>query len=228
MSRLLAISPHLDDAVFSAGGTLAGHAVRGDEATILTCFAGNVDRPEGFALACQLDKGLGPEVDYMALRRAEDIAACAAIGARALHWDYLEAPHRGYHSARALFEARLPQDDVHEQLARDLHELLDNLRPDIVYAPYGIGSHVDHLAVRQAVEMAGCQPVWWEDYPYALREKQPPAAIRRRSLDAAQTARKLEAVMAYDSQLAFQFGSREKAAEALRGWNVEGFANPAG
>ena len=58
---MLAVSPHLDDAVFSAGGTLAGHALDGDDVTVVTCFTGNVARPQGFALACQLDKGLSPE-----------------------------------------------------------------------------------------------------------------------------------------------------------------------
>ena len=38
--------------------------------TVVTCFTRSVPDPQGFALACQLDKGLGPEVDYMALRRA--------------------------------------------------------------------------------------------------------------------------------------------------------------
>ncbi|MCH2488188.1 MAG: PIG-L family deacetylase, partial [Erythrobacter sp.] len=92
MSRVLAISPHLDDAVFSAGGTLAEHAMAGDEVTVLTCFTGNVPEPTGFALACQLDKGLAPDIDYMALRRDEDHDACAKIGATALHWPFLEAP----------------------------------------------------------------------------------------------------------------------------------------
>ena len=74
-------------------------------------FTGNVAEPQGFALACQLDKGLGPEVDYMALRRAEDAQACGRIGATPIHLPMLEAPHRGYADAAELF--RPPRcDDI--------------------------------------------------------------------------------------------------------------------
>ena len=81
MPHALALSPHLDDAAFSCGGTLARLAAAGWRVTLCTAFTRSVPDPTGFALACQLDKGLGPEVDYMALRRAEDDAACAALGA---------------------------------------------------------------------------------------------------------------------------------------------------
>ena len=72
MTTLLALSPHLDDAVFSAGATLFRAARRGWRVVVATIFTGNVAQPTGFALACQLDKGLAADVDYMALRRAED------------------------------------------------------------------------------------------------------------------------------------------------------------
>jgi LmbE family N-acetylglucosaminyl deacetylase len=112
VTHIVAISPHLDDAAFSVGGLLAAQARAGDRVTIVTCFTGNVPKPEGFALACQLDKGLGPEVDYMALRRAEDQVACAVIGAAAVHLPLLEAPHRGYASAPELFAARRDDDGM--------------------------------------------------------------------------------------------------------------------
>ncbi len=78
MPTALALSPHLDDAVFSAGGLLASLAAQGWRVVMATTFTQSVPDPKGFALACQLDKGLGPEVDYMALRRDEDRAAAAA------------------------------------------------------------------------------------------------------------------------------------------------------
>jgi len=91
--RVLAVSPHLDDAVFSVGGTLAALTDAGHDVTVLTCFTGSVPDPTGFALACQLDKGLAADVDYMALRRAEDDTATALLGASNAHLGLLEAPH---------------------------------------------------------------------------------------------------------------------------------------
>ena len=65
----LALSPHLDDAAFSAGGTLHALARAGWRVVVATVFTRSVPDPQGFALACQLDKGLDASVDYMALRR---------------------------------------------------------------------------------------------------------------------------------------------------------------
>lgn len=229
MTRILAVSPHLDDAVFSAGGTLAEHAMAGDTVTVATCFTGNVARPTGFALACQLDKGLGPEVDYMALRRAEDAQACAHIGAEPLHLPLLEAPHRGYGGAPALFGARLADDDVLPDLAAALEQVAAELRPELVYGPFGVGGHIDHLAVREAMErvFAGVPVAWWEDYPYAMREPAAPPGIIRRTLSAGAARCKLAGTLAYRSQLGFQFGGAEGAVRALEGWRREGLSNAA-
>src|SRR6478735_2466091 len=79
MPTALALAPHLDDAAFSCGGLLASLAQRGWRVVMATLFTGSVADPRGFALACQLDKGLAPEIDYMSLRRDEDVRAAAAL-----------------------------------------------------------------------------------------------------------------------------------------------------
>ena len=108
--RVLAVSPHLDDAAFSAGATLAALADAGHDVVVVTVFTGSVPDPTGFALACQTDKGLAPDVDYMALRRAEDAAAQAVLGTAPVHLPLREAPHRGYGSAPELFAGVHPGD----------------------------------------------------------------------------------------------------------------------
>jgi hypothetical protein len=70
MPTALALSPHLDDAAFSCGGLLHALGAAGWDVATVTVFTASVADPTGFALACQTDKGLGPEVDYMDLRRA--------------------------------------------------------------------------------------------------------------------------------------------------------------
>ena len=74
MPLALALSPHLDDAAFSCGGTLAALAAEGWDVVVATLFAASVEAPTGFALACQTDKGLPADADYMAIRRAEETA----------------------------------------------------------------------------------------------------------------------------------------------------------
>ena len=222
MTRVLALSPHLDDAVFSAGGTLARLAAAGAQVTVATVFTATVPDPQGFALACQLDKGLGPEVDYMGLRRAEDVRACTRLGAKAIHLPFPEAPHRGYTSAAELFAGMSPDDDVAEELAPALCALLADLEPALVLAPQAIGAHVDHVALVRVLDTAapGSPVAWWRDHPYTIRTDRPfePFADRFAELakatvvlDATAHATKVEAALAYASQLGFQFGGADAA-----------------
>ena len=222
MTRVLALSPHLDDAVFSAGGTLARLASAGARVTVATVFTATVPDPQGFALACQLDKGLGPEVDYMARRREEDRAACATLGAEPRHLPFAEAPHRGYDSSPELFAGVRPDDDAAERIAPALRILLRELSPDLVLAPQAVGAHVDHVAVVEAVRaLAPSTPMlWWRDHPYVIRPGTPAEPYRGRfagapeavlRLDGDARVRKTAAALAYASQLGFQFGGPERA-----------------
>lgn len=219
MPTALALSPHLDDAVFSCGGTLSMLARAGWGVVVATLFTGSVPAPQGFALACQLDKGLGPEVDYMALRRAEDTAAMQALGVEApIHVPLLEAPHRGYHSAAELFGAEKSDDAAAEDIRKSVITLLDQQRPDLVFAPQAIGGHIDHVQVVRALEDFDRPIVWWRDFPYAARSANPAEPFRDRmsrlpersvALDIGAIASREASCLAYASQLGFQFGGRD-------------------
>ena len=216
----LALSPHLDDAAFSCGGTLARLAGAGWRVVVATAFTGSVAGPSGFALACQLDKGLGPEVDYMALRRDEDAAAMRALGAEPLWLPFREAPHRGYGSAPALFAGVRDDDTVVDDLAPALSALLDRHRPALLLAPQAVGAHADHVQLLRAMDRVGMPaPVlWWRDFPYAVRDASPrepfhgrmtPLPEREVALSPAEAEAKRRACLAYASQLGFQFGGAE-------------------
>lgn len=218
----LFISPHLDDVAFSCGGTLAALSDRGWRTVMATAFTASVLPATGFALACQLDKGLGADADYMALRREEDRAAGRILGAADLRWlDLPEAPHRGYGSAAELFAAVREQDDVWRPLTRSLRALLRELGPDQIFAPQGLGGHVDHRQTIRAVrEAAGGLPVaWYRDAPYAIRNPDAVAFVDAPEAGAlpidATLGRKIDAACAYRSQIGFQFGGAAAAAAAL-------------
>ena len=227
MSRVaLAVSPHLDDAAFSCGATLAQLADHGWRCVLATVFTATVPDPRGFALACQLDKGLGPDVDYMALRRDEDAAAARVLGAEPMWLDLPEAPHRGYDSAAALFAPARNEDDIGTEVARRLTALLDAHRPSLVLAPQALGGHVDHVQVVRAVRaspMADDPPIlWWRDLPYAIRKpgcapaSPLPGGLSACIVDASDgMTRKVEACAAYESQIGFQFGDVPRMADEL-------------
>ncbi len=223
----LFVSPHLDDVVFSCGGTLALLADRGWRTVMATAFTATVLPATGFALACQLDKGLAPEVDYMALRREEDRAAAAILGVSDLRWlDLPEAPHRGYASAAELFDRIRPGDDIWRPLADALDGLITETRPAQIFAPQGLGSHVDHRqAIRAVQASAGNIPVaWYRDAPYAIRNPDAVPFVHEPELDPlpidATLTRKIAASCAYRSQIGFQFGSPAAAEAALAAFTL--------
>jgi LmbE family N-acetylglucosaminyl deacetylase len=230
MPTALILSPHLDDAAFSCGGTMAVLADAGWRVCLATAFTRSIDLPEGFALACQLDKGLGPEVDYMALRREEDRAAAAILGVADLRWlDLPEAPHRGYASAPALFGPLRDDDAVWRDLAPMIAALVAELRPELVLGPQGLGNHADHRQMIRAMAAAAPDaPVaFYRDTPYALRNHAAVPAIDLQQLEpvtvnvARVLERKVEAACAYVSQVGFQFGGRDAAGTALRRFAVD-------
>lgn len=218
MKTLLAISPHLDDAIFSAGTTLWRASRRGWRTFVATVFTGTVEQPKGFALACQLDKGLSADIDYMALRRAEDEQACALLGAEAIHLPELEAPHRGYDSAPALFADVRSDDPARLSVLEALAALVSDIRPDVILGPFGLGGHVDHLIVRDAAEAlpAVASSYLWEDWPYLDRHAPPDRSVAALipATGGGRTA-KTAACAAYGSQLGFQFGGAEALAARL-------------
>ncbi|MEU1589568.1 PIG-L family deacetylase [Micromonospora sp. NPDC005710] len=206
----VAVSPHLDDAVFSVGGTLAALASAGWTVRVVTCFTASVPDLSPFALACQLDKGITADVDYMALRRAEDEAACAVLGVQPVHLPLPEAPHRGYADPAALFAGVRSDDRAAAALVPALRAHLADA--DVILAPQALGDHADHRIVCETVAALRPDGLWWRDVPYVSR--QPSASPWRGVPDGVEAGadisdhltRKVTAAASYHSQLGFQFG----------------------
>lgn len=172
----------------------------------------------GYALACQLDKRLPADVDYMALRREEDAAACDLIGATPIWLPFPEAPHRGYHSVDALFTGVQRDDDIIDRVKPALSQLVEMEAPDVVFAPQAVGAHVDHVAVYRALSDCTLAVRLWNDFPYAIRHTSRPSPFAAEvamchhatiTLDEREMRAKRSAVSGYASQLAFQFGSAD-------------------
>ena len=222
---ILAVSPHLDDVVFSCGGYLNTQARAGTRVQCLTVFTRSVRNPTGFALACQLDKGLTAEVDYMALRRAEDREACRLLDVEPIYLDYREAPHRGYVSAPDLFAGTHDDDPFDAQvLSGDIALLLINGAYTEVLYPYGAGNHVDHLQVIAAVDplrvrFPAIRFRQYYDMPYArkFRERYPEmgTTVPGVVLDDTALQAKLTACAAYTTQVGFQFGDTAQMVTVL-------------
>ena len=231
MPTALFLSPHLDDVAFSCGGTLLRLAKAGWRTVLGTIFTASVPEPQGFALRCQTDKGLPPSADYMAIRREEDHAFAALAGCTEVrHWPHREAPHRGYESPEALFAGPLPGDTVWESVRDDLASLFDTARPELIFAPQGLGRHVDHLqTIRALLAVCAVERVcWYRDTPYAIRDPgaAPAPALAaadlitcRVTLPAETLADKIAGCTLYASQIGFQFGGADGVRSKLTGFH---------
>ena len=220
MKTALFISPHLDDAAFSCGGTLAKLADEGWRTVLCTIFTKSVPNPRGFALRCQLDKNLAATVDYMKLRRVEDVRAAKILGAaETLHLNFPEAPHRGYESAVELFAGEKSADEIWKAVAEYL-EMLDEVhQPEVVFAPQGLGNHADHRqAIRAARQSFPIEKIrWYRDTPYAIRQPDaapsdllPGGLFSVFSEMEMYLPQKIHACAAYASQIDFQFGGLDQ------------------
>jgi len=95
------LSPHLDDAVLSCGGLIAAQVRLGHPVLILTVCAGDPPAGELTPLARVLHERWQTGLQTAAVRRAEDLAACARLGAAARHLDlpdciYRRSPKTGF------------------------------------------------------------------------------------------------------------------------------------
>jgi LmbE family N-acetylglucosaminyl deacetylase len=178
--RVLVVSPHLDDGVLSIGGTLAQLASAGSLILVATMFTGPPPAPlSPAAHAFHTQCGLGD--DAMLWRQAEDQRACRTIGAAHWHAGLPEALYRvdqrglhRYPDGRAIFNADPhAEPDTIDAVEHATQNLLDQLHPDLVIAPLGVGGHIDHTITHIALQRRDIPPDrlrWYEDLPYALYE----------------------------------------------------------
>lgn len=171
MTRSVFLSAHLDDAVYSCGGLIARQTSAGEKVLILTVCAGDAPGPLS-AFARQLHARWNLPRDPVLHRREEDLAACTLLGAEALHGTIPDAVYRldpsgapRYPDEAAIFAELHPHE---RRLAGGIAAWLDvHLQNhDVVYAPLGLGGHVDHVLVRKAAERLR-KPIYYPDYPYA-------------------------------------------------------------
>jgi len=125
MDPLMVISPHLDDAVLSAGQMMAGRP----DCVVVTVFSGVPDPPQ--VTAYDRSCGFMSSTEAMIARMLEDHQALSRLGARAEHLGHLDSQY-GPASVNAIYE--------------DLADRWWRLGFPDVLAPLGL-AHPDHAAV---------------------------------------------------------------------------------
>lgn len=228
---LIYLSPHLDDAALSCGGQIFMYAESGRSVLVVTIMAGEPRTDARSTLAEYLHHNWGVTAETaVARRRAEDKAACRRLGADALHLSvpdciYRAHPESGeplYASDEALFGE---VDEAEEYLIEEIADQL-NAAPAAgrILVPLCVGHHVDHQLTRKAAERNFGQDslIYYEDYPYVQRDPDALLGVGTAwqseliPLTEAALQARLDAVLAYDSQISVLFNDPQTLAESLK------------
>lgn len=169
--RWLYLSPHLDDAVLSAGGLIYEQTRMGIPVEIWTFMAGFApeDNVSPFAQLLHSMWGFASAEETTRKRREEDIQAAALLGARAVHFDFLDCIYRRGAQGEWLYsEISVPPHPEDAGLPFQIAaEIGKHLRPeDVLVCQLAVGSHVDHVIVRQGAQLVGRPLLYDIDVPY--------------------------------------------------------------
>lgn len=194
MSRDLFVSPHLDDAVFACGDRIAAS----DAPVVVTIFAGFA--PAGEPTAWDRECGFAAGDDVVAIRRAEDRAALAMLGATPVWLDFRDDQYG---------ETRTATD-----IAASLAQVIGRHAAGAMHVPLGL-FHADHRrASDAALTLVGGSRRWivyadaiYRHVPGAVEERvaqleRAGYALAPLDVPARDAApRKREAIACYRSQL---------------------------
>jgi len=210
--RWIYLSPHLDDAVLSAGGLIYDQTKAGTPVEIWTFMAGKSTDIEYSLFAQQLHSrwGFVDADEAIRVRREEDRQAAAIVGATVKHFDFLDCIYRSGQNREWLYEgisfAPHPDDDgLPQQIADTISARLES--DDVLVCQLSVGSHVDHVLVRRAAELLGRPLLYDIDVPYIFTKSE---ELEEKSAGMKETVYSItvsglkswqEAVLAYKSQL---------------------------
>jgi len=228
--RWIYLSPHLDDAVLSAGGLIYEQTKSGLPVEIWTFMCGYPLDNEYSPLAQSIHASweFSSAGEAVRERRVEDKNAAAIVGATTLHFDFLDCIYRRGVNGEWLYSViTVPPHEADAALPSQIAEVISSqlLPDDILVCQLAVGSHVDHVIMRQAAELLA-KPLRFDiDVPYIFykpQELEPKSAGMKESVNLVTEAGLKswkEAILAYKSQiptLGPEFDTLEKVHESIQ------------
>ena len=227
--RCIYLSPHLDDAVLSAGGLIYDQTHAGISVEIWTVMCGYApeEAVSPFAQLLHGMWGFSSAEETTRMRRAEDKNAAAIVGASVRHFDFLDCIYRRGPDGEWLYsDVFLPPRPEDAAIPAQIVEAMSpHLQPDdMLICQLSVGSHVDHVLVRQGAELLGRSLRYDIDVPYIFykpEEVSPKSTGMKESIHPV-TEEGLnswkEAILEYKSQLPVlgeAFDTPEKAQRSI-------------
>ena len=171
MSRIVILSPHADDAIWSLGGAIPGLQSYGG-VTVVTVFNA-VPTDDALEVLAKLPAERWRYLPTSAIRQREDSKATFSVGSDVTCLPFVDAAIRlgkegfRYLEISDLFGTIHPEDTGLVPLVqKGLQDILTG--SDMIFAPLGLGGHVDHKIVREAAKGLPLDVTYYEEFPYAI------------------------------------------------------------
>jgi LmbE family N-acetylglucosaminyl deacetylase len=206
----LFLSPHLDDAVLSCGALIRALTAR-SAVTVATVCTAAAPPPHTLAARSFLRQCAAADAETLfAARRAEDRAVLDGLGVAHAHLGVADALFRGrqprgplrhllghplgrwcpelthryptYRFDIALGRVSRGDRRLVERLADEIDALRRRTGAGLVFAPIGVGRHVDHLITRAVGARFPGQVVYYADFPYNVTAVVDPRFVTRHRL----------------------------------------------
>jgi LmbE family N-acetylglucosaminyl deacetylase len=192
---LIAVSPHLDDGILSAGGLLL--TLKGTNKVVnITIFTSASAAPSSFSVKAFLSQCKYPTAEALYEdRKKEDIKVFSELQADSYHlgqvdalWRQLEKPE----AYRKLLAKMLPEfsytypiyrfDVISGKVsgkdkglilrtAKQISEIVKKYQNPLILCPIGIGKNVDHVLTRDLCTSEFKNIIYWSDMPYGLHSQ---------------------------------------------------------
>lgn len=186
------VSPHLDDAILSAG-ELISYLSKKTKVEIITIFTKASPKPytdfaESYLHSCNYR-----DADKLFLdRRSEDKKVLNQLKIKYIYYlDFIDAAWRKKSEVIHLYPTRL--DIISGKIVNEDQKLMKNIekklksiiyknRHCIIFCPLGVGKHIDHIITREICTKNFLNLIYWSDFPYNRYSKTEIDFIKSRKL----------------------------------------------
>lgn len=186
------ISPHLDDAVLSAGGLLSYLSGK-TPVTLVNIFTEATEKPYTMAAKGFLrDCGITDAKELFQLRREEEKNVAMALDVISINLGFIDGSFRTRRKTNKVLTTlgkkfpeinhlyplgrkiiALAKDDkiLAEEITQRLQKITRNETNFIVFCPIGTVRHMDHVITRDVCLKTFSNIIFWVDFPYSNKAK---------------------------------------------------------
>lgn len=189
------VSPHLDDAIFSAGSLIA-YLLGRTPITIITVFTHPSPKPYTLSAQRNLIKCGYKDAELLfAARRSEDKKICLKFNIQYRHLGFIDALWRkkqNINSLEKIVGNFLPEyihlypfyqlnvlsnhiakgDFTIDSVKQSLSNYIIKNPESLVFCPLSLKTHIDHVIVNQVCSQITKHLIFWLDFPYYQRPSQ--------------------------------------------------------